>query len=293
MDFANTPSFIRQGPSPATRLILSIIASMALLICDSQYKLMEQTRDGLSVLFYPLQRAVNFPVIAARNLGDFFTAQRILQTENETLRHQQMVMQTKLARLNTLEREYNELRVLDGFNKTLPNSGTLAEVLYTGRDPFSYKIIIDKGLDAHFVPGQPVLDNRGLIGQITRVQPLTSEVTLIVDRSLMVPAMIERTGLRVIMYGYGGGIEARYLPIHADVKVGDRLVTSGIDGVYPEGIPVAQIIKVEHTADASFIRLTTAPYAGGQKERYVLVLKEKTYIPPSPAVPPRSMRTNP
>ena len=92
------------------------------------------------------------------------------------------------------------------------------------------------------------MDDRGLIGQITRVQPLTAEVTLITDKTLMVPVMIQRTGLRAILYGFGGGVELRYLPIHADVKPGDMVITSGIDGLYPEGVPVAMITRVERNA---------------------------------------------
>ena len=133
--------------------------------------------------------------------------------------------------------------------------------------------------------GQAVVDAQGLIGQITRVQPLTAEVTLITDKTLMVPVMNQRTGLRVIMYGYGGGIEARYLPVHDDVKVGDRFVTSGIDGVYPDGVPVALVTKVERTPDAAFVRAITVPAAGVERGRFVLILNEKTHVPARPAEP--------
>lgn len=286
MDFANNPSFIRQGPTPGTRLAICVALSFALLIGDSQYGLMEYTRQGMSVLFYPLQRAINFPVVAARHIDDFLTTQSTLQTENETLKRQQMVLVSRLQQLETVRRDYASLRALNQLKSMRPDAGGLAEILYTGRDPFSYKIVIDKGTDSNFRPGQPVIDDRGLIGQITRVQPLTAEVTLVTDKTLMVPVMIQRTGQRAILYGFGGGIEARYLPIHADVRPGDLFLTSGIDGLYPEGVPVAMVTRVERNPDTAFIRVTTLPTSGVQKGRFVLVLNEKSHVPPRPAEPP-------
>jgi rod shape-determining protein MreC len=286
MDFANNPSFIRQGPTPGSRLAICVALSFALLIGDSQYGLMEYTRQGMSVLFYPLQRAISLPVVAARQINEFLTTQSTLQRERDTLKRQQLVLITHLQQLETISRDYAALRALNQLKSSRADAGSLAEILYTGRDPFSYKIVIDKGIDSNFKPGQPVIDERGLIGQITRVQPLTAEVTLVTDKSLMVPVMIQRTGVRAIMYGYGGGIEARYLPIHADVRVGDLFTTSGIDGRYPEGVPVAVVTRVERYADAAFIRVSSLPTAGVQKGRFVLVLKEKTNIPARPVDPP-------
>lgn len=283
MDFANTPSFFRSGPRPATRLALCVLASVALLIGDSRYNLMEHAREGLSLALYPVQRAVNMPVSAARHVSDFFTSQAELKAENDTLRTRQLQMVARQARLETVERELNELRALNNIKASRDDTAQLAETLYTGRDPFSYKIIIDKGADAALTPGQPVVDSKGLIGQVTRVQPLTAEVTLIIDKNQMVPVMIQRTGARAILYGYGGGVEIRYLPLHADIKEHDVIVTSGIDGLYPEGIPVATISKVERNAGAAFARVSSLPQAGVQQARFVLVLKQKGQTPARPA----------
>ncbi|WP_189531876.1 rod shape-determining protein MreC [Paludibacterium paludis] len=286
MDFANNPSFIRQGPSPAARLALCAALSVTLLISDSQFGLMEQVRQGLSVAFYPLQRAVNMPVTAARAVSDFFTTQASLQADNNALRNRHLAMAARLQRLETLEHDYETLRQLNHLKSARRDAGELAEVLYTGRDPFSYKIIIDKGEDAKLRPGQPVVDEQGLIGQVTRVQPLTAEVTLVVDKTLMIPVMLQRTGARAILYGYGGGVDVRYLPVHADVQSGDLFVTSGIDGLYPEGIPVARISRVDRNGDTAFIRLAAVPVAGVQRGRYVMVLDEKAHVPARPAEPP-------
>lgn len=286
MDFANNPSFIRQGPHPAVRLALCVLLSIALLIGDSRYGLMEHVREALSVALYPVQRAVNVPFAGARHVIDFFTAQAQLKAENDALKSQRLQMSAQLARLATVEREYRELRQLNELKSSRAEGGQLAEVLYTGRDPFSYKLIIDKGADAQISPGQPVIDSQGLIGQVTRVQPLTAEVTLIIDKNHMVPVMIERTGARAILYGYGGGVEVRYLPNHADVQEKDLLVTSGIDDLYPAGLPVARVGKIERNTGAAFARLSTSVVAGVQESRFVLVLNPKQHVPAAPPPPP-------
>lgn len=283
MDFANNPSFIRQGPHPAVRLALCVLLSVALLIGDSRFGLMEHVREALSVALYPVQRAVNVPFAGARHAIDFFTTQAELKTENDELKNRHLLMSAQLRRLATVEREYRELRQLNELKSSRAEGGQLAEVLYTGRDPFSYKLIIDKGEDAHIRPGQPVIDSQGLIGQVTRVQPLTAEVTLIIDKNHMVPVMSERTGARAILYGYGGGVEVRYLPSHADVQEKDLLVTSGIDDLYPAGLPVARIGKVERNTGAAFARLSTSVVAGVQQSRFVLVLNQKQHVPARPA----------
>ncbi|OWY40901.1 rod shape-determining protein MreC [Xenophilus sp. AP218F] len=285
MDFANTPSFFRSGPPPAARLAMSVAASIALLIGDSQFGLMEHTREAVSLALYPVQRAVNLPAQAMRHVSDFLTSQAELKAENNELRSRQMQMSAQLTRLETLQRELNELRALNGIKAIRNDAAQIAETLYTGRDPFSYKIIIDKGDDAKLQPGQPVVDAQGLLGQVTRVQPLTAEVSLVIDKNQMVPVMVARTGERAILYGYGGGVELRYLPQNADVQEKDRIVTSGLDGLYPEGIPVAVITKVDRNPGAAFVRVTTAPLAGVQQTRYVLVLQAKQ-APARPAEAP-------
>jgi len=282
MDFANTPSFFRQGPRPFARLISCATLSVALLVADSRFGLMEPAREALSVVLYPLQWAVNAPVSGLRDLGSFFTSQSELQQANAQLRTAALNNAAQLGRLATVERELSELKALAKISSSRTDVAAQAEVLYTGRDAFTYKLIIDRGTNAGLKGGMPVLDGQGLLGQITRVQPLTAEVTLVVDKNQMVPVMIERTGQRAILYGYGGGVELRYMPIHADVKEGDRLVTSGIDSVFPPGVPVARVGKVDRNAGAAFLRVSCAPYAGVQSSRYVLVVSEKS-MPPAPA----------
>ncbi len=286
MNFANTPSFASQGLGPGTRLAMCIAASIALLIGDSHFGLMDRARDGLSVLLYPVQRAVNLPLAAGRHLGDFFVSQAELKAENDRLRSLELAQSGRLMRLQTLERELAQLKALNQLKVGRDNGGQLAEVLYTARDPFSYKIIIDKGLDAGIQPGLPVIDEIGLIGQVTRVQPLTSEITLIVNKNQMVPVMNLRTSQRTLLYGYGGGIEVRYLSTASDIRPGDVLVTSGIDGMFQAGIPVARVTHVDRPAGAAFARVLCQSLAGVQSSRYVLVMPQQPARPPQPAAQP-------
>jgi rod shape-determining protein MreC len=261
------------------------VLSVALLVADSRFGLMEPAREAMSVVLYPLQWAVNAPVTGVRELSRFFTSQTELQQENTRLRAAALNNAAQLGRLATVERELAELKTLAQIVSSRTDVAAQAEVLYTGRDTFTYKLIIDRGTNAGLRGGMPVLDDHGLLGKITRVQPLTAEVTLVVDKNQMVPVMIERTGQRAILYGYGGGVELRYMPVHADVKEGDRLVTSGIDSVFPPGVPVAQVSKVDRNAGAAFLRVACAPYAGVQSSRYVLVVSEKQMPPPPKPAP--------
>jgi rod shape-determining protein MreC len=287
MNFANTPRFSNQGLRPGSQLLLCTLTSLALLVGDSQFGLMDRTRDALSVVLYPIQRAVNMPMAAAAHIGEFFITQTALKQENAELRSRELAQSARLARLTSLEQEVQQLKALNGLRTNSLQAGQLGEVLYTARDPFSYKIIIDKGLDAKLAAGLPVVDERGLLGQVTRVQPLTAEVTLIIDKNQMVPVVNQRTGQRSLLYGYGGGVEVRYLPAAADIQPGDLLVTSGIDGLYSEGIPVARVTRVDRPAGASFARVLCQSIAGVQSSRYVLVLPPRAAMPPRPAPAPQ------
>lgn len=290
MNFANTPRFANQGLRPGAQLLLCVLASLTLIIGDSQFGLMDRTRDALSVVLYPVQRAVNMPLSAAAHFGEFFVTQTQLKQENAELRSRELAQSARLARLNTLEQELLQLKALNSLRLGNAQGGKLGEVLYTARDPFSYKIIIDKGLDANLSAGLPVVDDRGLLGQVTRVQPLTAEVTLIIDKNQMVPVRNQRTGQRSLLYGYGGGVEVRYLPATADIQPGDLLVTSGIDNLYSEGIPVARVTRVDRPAGASFARVLCQSIAGVQSSRYVLILPPRASLPPRPEPAPQPVK---
>jgi rod shape-determining protein MreC len=162
-----------------------------------------------------------------------------------------------------------------------------AEVLYVGRDPYSHKVFIGKGATQGVLPGSPVADELGLIGQVTRVHPLVSEVTLLTDRDHAVPVQVVRNGLRAVAFGGGasGMLELRFMSAVSDIQNGDRLVTSGIDGTYPAGLPVANVVRIERDAEETFARALCRPVAGIDRGRYVLVIANESARPalPEPA----------
>jgi rod shape-determining protein MreC len=189
-----------------------------------------------------------------------------------------------LQELEALRAENARLRALLGARKRFGVSATAAEVVYAARDPFSRRIIIDKGMRAEVEAGQAVVDENGLLGQVTRVYPWLAEVTLVTDKSHFVPVQNLRNGLRAVLSGTGsdGVLELRFVPINADHRNGDELVTSGIDGVYPPGLPVARVSQVERSATQLFARITCTPLAGVSNHTQVLLLNTQRDLPPRP-----------
>ena len=159
----------------------------------------------------------------------------------------------------------------------LASETVAAEVLYDAADPSTRRVIIDKGQNQGLTPGSPVLDEAGVLGQVTRVYPLVSEVTLVVDRDQAIPVLNVRTGARSVAYGDpvigGDGMELRFMGSNADVQVGDLLTTSGVDGVYPAGLPVARISRIERRAESAFAKIYCKPQALVYSARHVMVVK--------------------
>ncbi|MBB5017963.1 rod shape-determining protein MreC [Chitinivorax tropicus] len=283
MEHQAPPFFIR-GISPKTKLIIYGLLSLALLIIDSRYRVLDVVREKVSVLLYPLQVVATTPITAAHRLSDFLSDQARLRSENERLHNQQLEANAQLLRMRELQAENDRLRGLLGSANLLPGQTMFAEILYTGRDPFTRKVIVNRGTHDAVVTGQPVIDDAGVLGQVTRVHELVSEVTLLTEKGQPVPVQIQRNGLRAVVFGTGQAteLEVRFLPLNADIQVGDILVTSGIDGTYPPGLPVAIVQTVDKSGASNFARIVCRPAGNVEKHRYLLILKEKRDIPPPP-----------
>ena len=236
------------------------------------------------MLAYPLQRVALAPGEMFGAAAAFFTTQVSLKQENEQLKAKQLQAANELLTVQALRSENAQLRRLLEARERLPRESTLAEILYQGRDPFSRKVIVDKGRQQGIQPGQAVIDDLGVIGQVTRVYPLLSEVTLITDKEQRTPVQVVRNGLRAIIYGGGdrGTLELSYMATNADVLADDILVTSGIDGTYPPGLPVAKVSRIEQDAAYSFAKITCVPTAGTEQNRQVLVLSREMNLPTPP-----------
>ena len=278
------PPFFKRGPAPLVRLFFFASLSLALLVIDARFRYVEGLRSWLALAAYPLQRLGTAPVDAAARFAEYFSTQTQLVAENEALRAKALAYAQDAQRLQAIEAEAETLRRLVGVAENLAARAQPAEVLYAGRDPYSHKIFIGRGAAQGVLPGSPVADELGLIGQVTRVHPLVSEVTLLTDRDHAVPVQVVRNGLRAVAFGGGasGMLELRFMSAVSDIQNGDRLVTSGIDGTYPAGLPVANVVRIERDAEETFARALCRPVAGIDRGRYVLVIASETARPPLP-----------
>jgi rod shape-determining protein MreC len=286
------PPFFNRGPAPLVRLMFFVVLALLLMVLDARFRYAETLRAGLALLAYPIQRVAMAPGQGAMGVADFFSRQVQLQRENDALREKQLIAAKDLVTLEALAAENAQLRRLVEARERLPRKSTLAEILYSGRDPFSRKVIIDKGSKYDIQPGLPVVDDVGVIGQVTRVYPLLSEVTLITDKDHAIPVQVVRNGLRAVAYGAGDGttLDLRFMAANADILNGDVLVTSGIDGTYPPGIPVAKVARIERDAAYAFAKITCLPTAGTDQHNQVLVLARDANLPPLPEVEPTLAR---
>lgn len=281
------PPFFKRGPSLFARLGFFAILSLILLYADARFHYMEAMRKVIAVVLYPLQELADTPASAASRIGDFFVSQSFLQRENGRLSRENFLHAGQLQTQQTLIAENQHLRQLLEMQDRVEQTSTVAEVLYVGRDPFSRKVVIDKGISQGIEEGAAVIDDTGLIGQVTRAFSWTAEVALISDRQQVVPVQVVRNGLRAAVFGigYDGALDLRFMPVNSEVENGDVLVTSGIDGVYPPGLPVAVISNIERNAAYPFAKITCVPAAGPNRYRQVLVLSRLTPLPDYPAAP--------
>lgn len=278
------PPFFKQGPAPLVLLSFYIAVSVALLILDAKFRYLEVVRQAVSVVTHPVQVFAHLPAKGLSGVTDYFADVARLQTAIERLKKERVDNAVIVQRAGQLELENQQFRNLLAIRERFGAKVTAARVLYSARDPFSRRVVIDRGAQQGVIAGQPVIDERGLVGQLTRVFPLVSEITLATDKDHSIPVQIVRNGLRSVSFGLGNGqMELRYMPANADVQVGDVVVTSGLDGIYLPGFPVARVDKIERDTSYSFARILCSPLAGVENHEVVLLLEPKPAEPPKPA----------
>lgn len=268
------PPFFKQGPSARVRLTFFALFAVALLFIDARFRTLELIRQGAGVVLYPIERVALLPRDAALGLAKYFESLSSAQSERERLATRQMELAQTALQVQQLATENTQLRKLLAARERVQNPAVLGEVLYEARDPFTRKIILDKGTQQGVALGRPVIDDAGVVGQVTRVFPLSSEVTLLTDKDQAIPVQLARTGMRTIAAGGSepGMLELRFMPVNADVTQGDVLTTSGIDAVYPPGLPVAKVVRIERNAHYAFARVICQPVAGLDRHRHYLIL---------------------
>jgi rod shape-determining protein MreC len=289
------PPFFRQGPSALSKLAVCSALALFLMVADARFKMMQPLRVVLATALYPVQWLALQPVLLVQATTTYFTTVTSAESAQEEARKKLSLQSLRANQVEQLELENLRLRKLLDLSPRLTAPAKAAQVLYDAADPFTRKVVINKGLMHQLALGSPVLDERGVIGQVTRVYPAMSEVTLITDRDHAIPVLNARTGARGVAFGdtstHADALELRYMAANADVAVGDLLTTSGVDGVYPPGLPVARVEKVERQVDAVFARIYCVPLAMVSGTTHVLVLDPMSDqiparpVPDAPAVP--------
>ena len=283
----SAPPFFKQGPSALSRLAVFSALALFLMVADARFQITGPFRQAVATVLYPVQWLMLQPVEFASHGRSSFQSLQTAQEDLDAARKKMAVMGQRANQADQLALENERLRKLLELRERVQTPARAAEVLYDAADPYTRKVILDQGLTHGIAPGSPVIDESGVLGQVTRVHPFLSEVTLLVDRDQTIPVLNVRTGVRSVAYGdplsaLGGGVELRFTPAGADVQEGDLLTTSGVDGVYPPGLPVARVDKVERRVDSAFARIHGVPLALTQGARHVMVL-----TPGAAAVPPR------
>ncbi len=263
-----------RGLSAGAKLLIYLLISIVVITADTRFHSLNQLRAGASSLLWPIQKAAQTPWLLWRNMGNFFTKQDLLLHENQWLHAQFVRWQWDAQRLNDLEQENRHLRHLLALRARQPATTHAAQIFGVPRDPYLSRITVDQGSQQGIDAGAAVIDETGLIGQVTRVYPLTSEVTLITDKDQSVPIQIQRTGERAILFGTGAShtTELRYLPANTDIRIGDTLVTSGLDGLYPPGVPVARVTHIDAGNSRAFVLIECQPLGAVDRNRQVLIL---------------------
>lgn len=293
MEYSPPPLF-KQGPPALARLIFFVALAIALLVSDARFSTLEIVRGVLGTVLYPLQRAALVPRDLFMGAADLAVTGAALRHENDDLRKRNLQLSTQANQAAVLTQENAHLRAVLELRQHIATQSTPVEIQYDTSDPFTQKIVVGQGSQQGIQDGSPVVSEDGVIGQVTRVFPLQSEITLVTDRDLAIPVQVLRTGLRSVIYGTpkGDSLDLRFVPTSADLVAGDELVTSGLDGVYPPGLPVAKVVRVDKLADTAFARVTCAPVAAVRGARQMLVLHYRNDIPPRPAEPDPAAEKN-
>ena len=281
------PPFFRQGPSALTKLFFFSALALFLMVADTRFKLAEPLRATMATALLPVQRALAVPVGLIERSAEYLhglesSLSKVRDTEARLVRQAE-----RNARIDQILAENQRLRALLELRPSVSVRSRAAEILFEAADPFSRKVVIDSGAAQGVALGSPVINEAGVIGQVTRVYPLTAEVTLLTDRDAAIPVLNARTSQRSAAFGGAAGgtaMELRFMSGNADVQPGDALVTSGLDGVYPPGLAVAKVSTVDRRVDSGFARVVLKPAAPADAVRHVLVLEPlAAQLPPRPA----------
>ena len=288
LDPQQSPAFFVRGASAFSRMVFYCALSIVIMAMDARLNYLSQVRQAFIGALHPFEMMANAPSEWVRDVKKYFSAHNQLVQENYALKQQAFEHKVMLQRLSTIQAENVHLRSLLNGNIPIQPKAILGEISHTGRDPFTSVVVVNRGSQHNIKAGQAVVDSKGVVGQVTRVYPFSSEVTLITDKDLSIPIQIERNQLRAIAFGEGNNtLDIPYLPTNVDIKEGDKLVTSGIDGIYPSGLAVATVTKIQQNPDSPFAKIICMPIAEVTNHLQLLLLElpqeKEAEIPPEPA----------
>ncbi|MBT8420991.1 MAG: rod shape-determining protein MreC [Gammaproteobacteria bacterium] len=267
------PLFVRH-PSAKARLIVFVLLSLVLMISDHYGKYLDTARGALLAVVLPLRYAVDLPVRIVSWAGTNLVSHSSLIAENDRLHRQHFLDRTQLGKLADLEAENNRLRKLLGTSEKVREQGLIAGLMAVDMDPFSRRVVLDKGARDGVAPGYSLIDTEGIMGQVVEVGLFSSTALLITDPSHALPVQINRNGFRSIALGTGiqDLLELSHIPNSVEIHIGDTLVTSGLGGRFPAGYPVGTVTSIERNNSQSFAKILVKPNAQLERNREVLLV---------------------
>jgi len=269
-----TPAFFIQGPSLFARFVFLSVLAIALIITDSRLQYLKAFRAQVEAYLHPLSLMANAPMQLFGKADSYLKSHQELLEENKTLRNKLLKANVDVQSVKILQRENDQLRDLSKLASRHQQKQILAEILHATSNQSVREVVINRGRAHKVQLGAAVIDANGVVGQVTRLYPQTSLVTLITNPSMEIPVMVARNGLRAIAFGRGRNnlLEIPFLPANIDIKVGDQLVTSGIDYVYPAGFAIGRVETIILEPGAGYIRIQCNVAGGVDFNRHVMVV---------------------
>jgi len=278
------PPLFKQGTPALIKLAACLLISLILMVADYQFKAMEHVRSVAGFLLTPFEAVMLAPRDGLIASYDYLTTKGSLEQENEALTKRVAELTLLANQSELLMSENAQLRKLIGVQEQTRFKILISQILYSPNNPLSQRVVIDRGASSNITPGQAVADHQGIVGQVVRVMENKSEVALLDDRDMVIPIQVARNGLRGALHGNGRGrpLELRHMAAVSDLQVGDVLMTSGIDGVYPPGFAVATIDKIDRNVDKNFAYVYCSPVGGVNRFRHVMILFYDAGFGPKP-----------
>jgi len=269
------PTLFQHARGTSIQFVALIFLCVVLMVVDGRYQHLETFRTSISLVFSPLKYLVSFPAQGSEWLDHYFSAHQTLVSQNKALQQESRILKAKLQKMNVLSNENSRLRSLLGASSKLADHVIVAELLSVDQTPYQQIIELNKGALDGIEVGQAVIDDFGIMGQVIHANNNTATTLLLSDPGHAIPVQFARTGLRSIALGNGStdSLDLKYLPSTADIKVGDKLVSSGLGNRFPADYPVAVITKISLDQTLGFINASATPLARLSRSREVLIIQ--------------------